>query len=161
MKKSRLTDHCTCECFAKFDNQGKDIIRLYQHWVLYLNFNQGFVGRSLVILKKHKKDITEITDEENSELLLVIKKFKLALGKIVSLYNLNIVISNTESHIHNNHLHIHLIPRYDKPVKIGNAIFPHDSEVDKRVFYNKLNRDIILGGIIRENILSKLRKLLS
>ena len=153
-----LNKYCPCLCFDKFDNKVKDIIKVYDFWILYLNFKQDFPGRSMAILREHKNDITEISEKENSELLKIIKEWKFAINKISIPYNINIFISNTEVLVHNGHLHIHLIPRYDKSIRINGVTFPHDKENEKSIFYNKLNRNSTASKRTRKLIICRLNK---
>ena len=54
----------SCGCFDKFQNQETDFIKEFKYWFLALNWQQGFLGRSLLLLKEHKTDEVELTDEE-------------------------------------------------------------------------------------------------
>jgi diadenosine tetraphosphate (Ap4A) HIT family hydrolase len=153
-----LNKFCQCDCWGQFEDQPSDVIKIYDHWLLYLHFKQEFPGRCIVILKNHKTDLSELTNEEYVEFLKIYKEWEYAINEIAQPYNLHIIISNKESNIHKNHFHWHLIPRYDKPIKIDNLYFPYDSSDDKTCFYNELGRDLIFNRRDRGVISSKLRE---
>ncbi len=64
---------CPCGCFNSFDNQEISFIKEYKHWFLVLNWQQNFLGRTLLILKAHKT----VEDRISKWISCFIKKYAL------------------------------------------------------------------------------------
>lgn len=96
----------------------------YPLWTLYLNEFQCYLGRvCLVANRKDAKDFIEMTEAERNEFFSIAKNVNLALKKLFKPDLMNYAaLGNNFSH-----LHVHLIPRYEKE-KIFNGI----KFVDKR-----------------------------
>lgn len=133
-----LEKYCSCGCFNSFKNQEVDFIKEYKYWVLYLHFKQHFFGRSLLLLKDHKTDISQLSEEEIIEQHFIFKKWENVLDKLAHPYNFVLMISNTETNIHNGHLHWHFIPRYNEQFIFEDSEFPCDSEEEMRLPYYRV-----------------------
>lgn len=117
-----------CNCFNEFKHQEIDFIKEYKYWLLYLHFKQYFWGRSLLILKKHKTNLCELTKNEILEQQKILVSWQKAIEKINKPYNYTIMLSNTEKHIHHNHIHWHLIPRHNNTIIIDGRKYPGESK---------------------------------
>jgi len=135
-----LNKYCKCGCFDSFKNQDADFIKEFEHWILYLHFHQYFFGRCLLILKKHKTAFSQLTNIELNEAAKIHKAWLKAIIKLTKKahYSTTLTISNTESHIHNNHLHWHFIPRYENKVVFENINFNYDNKKQRMQHYNKI-----------------------
>jgi len=138
-----LEKYCPCSCFNLFKNQEVDFIKEYKYWVLYLHFKQHFFGRSLLLLKRHETDISELSKEEIIEQHLIFKKWKNSINRLTHPYNFVLMISNTETDVHNNHLHWHFIPRYNEQFIFEGVNFPCDSEREMKIPYYKVENSKI------------------
>lgn len=100
------------------------IINEYKYWTIYINENQGFLGRCIIWCKrKDALDLTDATPEEREELFVVLDKLKVAVSTLYSPDILNYAFLGNITY----HLHGHFIPRYKT-----------EREVDGVKFYDKL-----------------------
>lgn len=157
-----MNNYCVCGCFNSFKNQNSDFIKEFDHWILYLHFKQYFFGRSLLILKDHKTKLSDLSEAEILEFLHIYKKWNDTISYLSknANYNCNILISNTEYNIHNNHLHWHFIPRYENDFLFRKNKFKADTVNQKKIKYNMIEKDIISNIQLRNKISSSIRKLL-
>ena len=81
-------------------------------YISFLDLSQTTKGHTLVIPKKHSKNIYEL-DEESLDILKVVK---IVANKIKEAYHpigINIISNNERPLQSVEHFHIHLIPRYE------------------------------------------------
>ena len=109
------------------------------YWSLFLADEQDYIGRCILVLKRHCGSLSELTDDEWAELRGLIRKveecLRTVLGAVLCNWSclLNSFYKGPEP---DPHLHIHVRPRYDKPVVInGNAYT--DSEFGHHYALNK------------------------
>ncbi len=94
-------------------------------WFVFLADEQDYIGRCILVLKRHCGSLSELTAEEWNELHNLVCKleacFKAVLG--AALYNWSCLMNSFyKEAAPDPHLHIHVRPRYDKPVMLnGNA----------------------------------------
>lgn len=102
-----MTHHEDCEfCTNKFSNT---VLKDYQNWEIQLFLNQHYLGRTLIKLKRHAVDLTDLEKEEREELFEeILPKLKQATDKLFNpdLYN-HATLGNDCRHFH-----LHFIPRY-------------------------------------------------
>lgn len=93
------------------------LIKRYKHWALMVHQDQyPYAGRCVAAALREEADLlTDMNVEERNELFdLVIHDWSNALKKNFGMDRPNLtILGNTW-----NHLHAHLIPRYNKPFKI-------------------------------------------
>lgn len=91
--------------------------RVYEDAAVYafLDLSQVTKGHTLVIPKKHTKDIYETSDEIAGELFARVPKIAKAIKETYQPLGIN-MLSNTGEAAGQSvfHLHMHLIPRYEK-----------------------------------------------
>ncbi|MFB6217290.1 MAG: HIT family protein [Candidatus Aenigmatarchaeota archaeon] len=98
----------------------EDMIKRYEHWDLFLNRKQHYLGRSIVKLKRHVEDLFKITGEERKELFeVVVPETKNAIDSCFEpdLYNYASLGNSVR------HLHLHVIPRYRDEREFDGVIF--------------------------------------
>ncbi|MEC9484668.1 MAG: HIT family protein [Candidatus Izemoplasma sp.] len=78
----------------------------------FLDITQGTKGHTLIIPKKHVKNIYDIDQETINHVFSVVPKVARALQKAFNPIGLNIVNNNDEPLQSVFHFHVHLIPRY-------------------------------------------------
>ena len=108
-------------------------------WSVFLADEQDYIGRCILVLKRHCNSLSELTDEEWHELRNLICKVEASLKDVLgaTLCNWSCLLNNFyKEAAPDPHLHIHVRPRYDKPVIInGNTYsdveFGHHYAVDK------------------------------
>ena len=98
------------------------VIEGYEYWTLKLHRNQVYLGRCFVVLNRHVEDFFNISKDEANELFDISKNTRDALNKIFKpdLFNYG-SFGNFIPHVH-----LHIIPRYSKPV-----VFDKKEFVDK------------------------------
>lgn len=138
--------------FCNRDNKNL-VIKEYKYWTLELCYNQVYLGRCLVILKRHTEDLFNINKDEAKELFDISKSTRDTLAELFSpdLFNYG-SLGNFIKHVH-----LHIIPRYSKPrlfdemefidTNWGDLYYPYDKNF-------KVPDDILVKIVngIRENI---------
>ena len=110
-------------------------------WSVFLSDEQDYIGRCILVLKRHASSLSELTDDEWEDLRKLIYKveacLKIVLGATLCNWSclMNSFYKETDPNPHP-HLHIHARPRYDKPVTInGNTYI--DNEFGHHYALNK------------------------
>jgi histidine triad (HIT) family protein len=86
-----------------------------EHVMAFLDISQVTKGHTLVIPKKHAKDIYELTPEIASNLFEVVPNIASAIKEAYEPIGLNLLNNNGEKAGQSVfHYHMHLIPRYGK-----------------------------------------------
>ena len=100
--------------FCKIANHEIESKVVYEDdkYLAFLDLTQTTTGHTLVIPKKHSKNIFEL-DEENGDIMRVVKTVANKLKKSLNPIGLNIISNNEKPLQSVEHFHIHLIPRYD------------------------------------------------
>ena len=91
-------------------------------WSLFLSDEQDYIGRCILVLKRHCNSLPELRDDEWDELRNLVCRVEACL-KVV----LGATLCNWSCLMHhfyqeaapNPHLHIHVRPRYEKSVMIN------------------------------------------
>ena len=111
---------CRCE-WCEFD-ENEWLLFETSNWKIYLADVQDYVGRCILVLKRHCGSISELNDSEWNELKKIIDKVgyvcKEILGAEVCNWSclMNDFYKKEEP---NPHLHIHVRPRYKNPIIIN------------------------------------------
>lgn len=79
----------------------------------FLDITQGTKGHTLVIPKKHIKNVYDLDEETIFNVFKVVPFLAKALKQAFSPIGLNIINNNDKPHQSVFHFHIHLIPRYE------------------------------------------------
>lgn len=83
------------------------------HVLAFLDITQGTKGHTLIIPKKHIKNVYELDEETIVNVFKVVPMIANALKEAFSPIGLNIINNNDQPHQSVFHFHIHLIPRYE------------------------------------------------
>ena len=129
-------------------------------WSVFLADEQDYIGRCVLVLKRHCGSLSELTDYEWEDLRKLVYKvetcLKTALGATLSNWSC-LMNSFYKDPNPNPHLHIHIRPRYDKPVMLnGNTYI--DSEFGHHYTVNK-NQEILHKD--KEKVFSLLKEWLN
>ncbi len=92
----------------------------------FLDITQGTKGHTLIIPKKHIKNIYELDEETIFNVFKVVPMISKALKKAFNPIGLNIINNNDQPHQSVFHFHIHLIPRYEDDGMILSTINNYD-----------------------------------
>ena len=95
-------------------------------WSVFLSDEQDYIGRCILVSKRHCGSLSELTEEEWEELRQLIRKvetcFKTVLG--ATLCNWSCLMNSFyKSSDPNPHVHIHVRPRYKTPVTINGHMY--------------------------------------
>ena len=151
---------CPCGCFNSFKNQEVDFIKEYEHWFLILNHEQGFLGRSILILKNHKTDERELTNEEALEKHTLYCLWREAITKAFNPDKINQAQLGNEEHVHNGHLHWHFVPRYRRPIYFFGLEFQSDTPETQKLIFSSVRDKTIHSTELRIKIKEELLKYL-
>lgn len=150
----------SCGCFDKFQNQETDFIKEFKYWFLALNWQQGFLGRSLLLLKEHKTDEVELTDEEVLEKHEIYCMWRKAVEKAFNPDKINQSQLGNEEFLHKGHLHWHFVPRYRKPIFFAGTEFQSDNTETQKVIYSDIHKKVIHPVDVRQKIKEEILKYL-
>ena len=108
-------------------------------WSAFLSDEQDYIGRCILVLKRHCGSLSELTDDEWKELHMLICKveacLKTAFGAALCNWSclMNSFYKDSDP---DPHLHIHVRPRYDKPVMLNENLYI-DNEFGHHYAVNK------------------------
>ena len=108
-------------------------------WSVFLADEQDYIGRCILVLKRHCKALSELTEEEWGELRTLICKAEACLKAVLgaALCNWSCLMNDFyKDPAPDPHLHIHVRPRYDKPVMLNGNVYL-DSEFGHHYAVNK------------------------
>ena len=99
-------------------------------WSVFLSDEQDYIGRCILVLKRHCGSLSELTDDEWKELRRLICQVETCLKTVLgaTLCNWSCLMNSFYKESEPDpHLHLHVRPRYDEPVTVnGNTYI--DSE---------------------------------
>jgi len=108
-------------------------------WSVFLSDEQDYIGRCILVLKRHCGSLADLTDDEWKDLRELIRKTETCLKTVLgaALCNWSCLMNSFyKGPEPEPHLHIHVRPRYDKPVTVnGNTYF--DGEFGHHYAVNK------------------------
>jgi len=159
-KDNFFEQFCPCGCFNSFENQEVDFIKEFKHWFLILNYKQGFLGRCLLILKSHKTDEIEMTEEEILEKHKIYCLWRKAVSKAFNPDKINQAQLGNEEHIHKGHIHWHFVPRYRRPIYFAGLEFQSDTPETQKIIFSSVFEGTAHSPEIRIKIKEELLKYL-
>ena len=108
-------------------------------WSVFLSDEQDYIGRCILVLKRHCNSMSELTGDEWNELNDLVCKLEACLKAVLgaTLCNWSCLMNDFYKETSPDpHLHIHLRPRYDKPVVLNGNTYT-DSEFGHHYALNK------------------------
>ena len=114
-------------------------------FIAFLDLTQTTKGHTLVVPKRHSKNIYELNDEDVKEAMFVAKKVALMLKKAFNPIGMNVVNNNERPLQSVEHFHIHLIPRYPNDINLEHLkkdCCPIDVTVDGMIIDVKLEHPL-------------------
>lgn len=139
-------------CWCNFTDAEKQNI-LYEsvYWYVFLADKQDYLGRCVVVLKRHCANLSTIDLSEWIELKEIIAKIEDCLENVLEadLCNWSCLMNDFyKSTTPNPHLHLHVRPRYNKPIIInGNSYideeFGHHYDNKKESILSDGDREIL------------------
>ena len=102
-----------------------------EHVMAFLDITQGTEGHTLVIPKKHARNIFDVDEETITNVFRVVPKLANALKEAFHPIGLNIVNNNDQPLQSVFHFHVHLIPRYENDGMVLSTINNYGKVTDK------------------------------
>jgi histidine triad (HIT) family protein len=102
--------------FCRIINGEIPAYKIYEddNLIAILDISQATKGHTLLISKKHRKNLYEVENDLAGKIFSVVPQIANAIKSAFNPIGLNVLI-NTEKPLQTvNHFHIHLIPRYEK-----------------------------------------------
>jgi len=95
------------------------------HWTLYLHQNQYYLGRAYAWLVRpgQMQRLSRLPPEELTSLQALQQLYERALNQLWHPDHMNYAWLGNEFESHKGHGHMHLIPRYIRPVVFGEHTF--------------------------------------
>lgn len=132
------------------------IIYIGKNWKVYLANNQDYIGRLIITTIEHEEQLCKLNNEKILELFNIINYFEILIRKKLHAYMFNYsCLMNSFANKNKElwHIHIHLIPRYNKEIIINNNIY-NDNEFGKHYIPN---REIVIPPEDRKYIINLLK----
>ena len=129
-------------------------------WSVFLSDEQDYIGRCILVLKRHCNSLPELTDDEWSELRELVCKVEAALKAVFGAAVCNwscLMNSFYKESAPDPHLHIHVRPRYDYPVTLGGNTYC-DGEFGH---HYALDKSAVIPDGDREEVFARLKERLS
>ena len=136
--------------------------QLYENksWAVFLADEQDYIGRCILVLKRHCNSLSELTDDEWDELRDLICKVEECLRIVLgaTLCNWSCLMNSFyKEQAPNAHLHIHVRPRYDKPAIINGTTYT-DAEFGH---HYALNKSVVIPVQDKEKVFIRLKEWLN
>ncbi len=118
-----MTDCSFCKALSDPDS---NLLMETTYWQVELGYNQYYLGRCVVVLKRHSPSLSELRVEEWGELKVVIERLESALRDLFGAEPFNwSCLMNAGYHTDPPapHVHFHLWPRYRQAVQFCGLTF--------------------------------------
>ena len=126
-------------------------------WSVFLSDEQDYIGRCILVLKRHCNSMSELTGGEWDELHDLICKLEACLKTVLgaTLCNWSCLMNSFyKEAAPDPHLHIHVRPRYDKSMIINGNIYS-DSEFGH---HYALNKNVTIPLKDKEEVFTRLKE---
>jgi diadenosine tetraphosphate (Ap4A) HIT family hydrolase len=108
-----------CSDCANFHIDPRDLVGSWEHWHVVVNHNQDYLGKVMLVLRRHATDVTALTPAEQAEFWSLLGDLKTALLGAFQPDHFNYAfLMNLDAHVH-----MHIIPRYARPQVFAGAAF--------------------------------------
>lgn len=130
-----------------------------EYWSIYLADEQDYIGRCLVMLKRHCGSLSELQMPEWIELKQVVDELERCLKTVLGTELCNwscLMNSFYKEDVPNPHLHLHVRPRYKKPVILNGNVYAdaeygHHYKLSKGVFIPEEDMEQLLH-LLKSNL---------
>jgi histidine triad (HIT) family protein len=124
------TDCVFCKIIK--DEKNKSVIYEDDKVLAFMDFRPINDGHTLVIPKKHYENIYEISEEELAYLFKIVKKVAHAIKKAVKAEGITLIQNNGKAAKQVVfHIHVHIIPQYEKTKLTHPRIKVDSSKLDE------------------------------
>ena len=118
------------------------------------------MGRCLLILKAHKIDEIELTDEEMLEKHRIYCEWRAAVTNAFNPDKINQAQLGNEEYTHKGHIHWHLVPRYRRQIRFADTDFLYDDAESQKGVADLFRHILIHPVAVRQKIKEELLKYL-
>ncbi|MCR4885048.1 MAG: HIT family protein [Clostridiales bacterium] len=149
-----------CEWCNLSEEQKKDQVYETAYWSVFLSDEQDYIGRCILVLKRHCGSMSEMTDDEWKELRELICKVETCLKTVLgaTLCNWSCLMNSFyKESAPDPHLHIHVRPRYEAPVMVNGRTYI-DSEFGH---HYAVKKHVEISDKDREEVYTRLKKWLN
>ena len=129
-------------------------------WSVFLSDEQDYIGRCILVLKRHCNSLAELTEDEWDELRSLVCKVEACLKAVLgaTLCNWSCLMNSFyKAPMPDPHLHIHVRPRYAQPVTLSGNIYI-DSEFGH---HYALHKNSLIPGKVTEEVFIRLKEWLN
>jgi diadenosine tetraphosphate (Ap4A) HIT family hydrolase len=95
------------------------LIKKYKFWTVYLQKNQSYLGRTVIVLNRHEADFLFTTDEERIEFYHISYKMREVIKSAFGAAAFDYMLPNTKEQ----HAHMLIIPRYAQRTTFAGTVF--------------------------------------
>ena len=130
----------TCDWCNLSEEDKKFQVCESKSWSVFLSDEQDYIGRCILVLKRHCDSLSELTDEEWGELRYLICRVEASLKAVLgaTLCNWSCLMNSFyKESTPDPHLHIHVRPRYEDADLVLNGSTYIDSEFGHHYALNK------------------------
>jgi len=108
-----------CSGCDSFHIDPRDLVGTWEHWHVVVNHNQNYLGKVMLVLRRHATDLAALTPAEQAELWSLLGEVKTALLGAFQPDHFNYAfLMNLDAHVH-----MHIIPRYAQPQVFSGLTF--------------------------------------
>lgn len=131
------------------EDYSKYLIKDYEHWLVNIHPNQGYLGRCIVWCKREDAfDLADATEDEQKELIKILGELREATKRAFQADWFNYAFLGNGTR----HLHGHFVPRYSSPREFSGITF-----TDERWGHNyRTDHDFVTPPEVLEAVREKL-----
>ena len=121
-----LRQMLTCDWCSIPENECRYQLAESGHWRVFLADEQDYVGRCVLVLRRHCESLSELTEEEWMELHRMVRLIESCVKEVfgAELCNWSCLMNSFyKSSDPNPHVHVHVRPRYRTPVTINGHVY--------------------------------------
>lgn len=126
VEKIGLKSGMIMSCFFCQPKNFNNSIHETSHWNILLSWDQTYLGRCVVVLKRHCGDLAELRQKEWTDYISLVAKLETALRKSFGAAMFNWSCLMNDAYKEKNpepHVHWHFRPRYNKKVEVAGETF--------------------------------------
>ncbi|OGY79764.1 MAG: hypothetical protein A3B74_01835 [Candidatus Kerfeldbacteria bacterium RIFCSPHIGHO2_02_FULL_42_14] len=134
-----------------------DFVHQTKYWNVFLAWDQTYLGRCIVALKRHCGDLAELKKEEYDEFIELVKRLESALRKSFDATMFNWTCLMNDAYQEKNpepHVHWHFRPRYNHKVEIAGLVF---EDLEFGHHYDRTKKREI-SEVAKKTIVSKIKE---
>ncbi len=131
-----------CEWCNLTESKKRFLLKQGEYWSVYLADKQDYIGRCILVLNRHCGSLSQLDSDEWSELKVLIERLEKAISASLGsdMFNWSCLMNDFyKSSLPEPHLHIHVRPRYSKPVGVNGKEY-YDEEYAHHYDNHKQNK---------------------